>query len=203
MLGVGGEVFVAAAELEEVKDGVAVSLGGEARGEWAVHLSEAVLRELVGGVDAREGVLHGHAEEVGGVELEAAASLGVSEEGGGCVVEDERGLEAGAGNAVLDGGDFFAEVEAPGLRLGRVEKATHATAELSRLSEVRCVFGARAAEGEDSRLRRDGTQNLIGMAGGEGYDLIEMEARCHKWIVVGLVCKMLQLLRLFEVLSGF
>ncbi len=94
MLGVGREVFVAAAEFEEVEDGVAVALGGEARGEGAVHLGEAALGELVGGVDAGEGVLHRHAEEVGRVELEAAAGFGVSEEGGGGVVEDERGLEA-------------------------------------------------------------------------------------------------------------
>ena len=38
MLGVGVEVFVAAAEFEEVEGGVAVSLGGEAGGEGAVHL---------------------------------------------------------------------------------------------------------------------------------------------------------------------
>ena len=184
MLGVGSEVFVAAAEFEEVEDGVAVALGCEARGEGAVHLGEAALGELVGGVDAGEGVLHGHAEEVGGVELEAAAGFGVSEEGGGGVVEDERGFEGGAGDAVLDACDLFAEVEALGLRLGRVEETPHATAEVGGLGEVGCVFGAWAAEREDSGLRGNGAEDLVGLLRCEVYGVIEMEACCHNRIVV-------------------
>ena len=167
MLGVGSEVFMAAAEFEEVEDGVAVPLGGEAGGEGAVHLGEAALGELVGGVDAGEGVLHGHAEEVRGVELEAAAGFDVSEEGGGGVVEDERGFEGGAGDAVLDACDFVAEVEAFGLRLGRVEETPHAPAEVGGLGEVGCVFGAWAAEGEDSGLRGDGAKDFVGSLGRE------------------------------------
>jgi hypothetical protein len=93
MFGIGSKVFIAAAEFEEVEDGVAVTLGGEARGEGPVHLSEAAFGELVGGVDAGELVLHGHAEEVGSVELEAATRLGVTEECSGGVVEYERRLE--------------------------------------------------------------------------------------------------------------
>jgi hypothetical protein len=106
---------VTAAEFEEVKCGVAVTLGGETRGERAVHLGEAAFGELVGGVDAGELVVEGEAEEVWGVEFEAAAGFGVSEESGGGVVEDEGGLEDGAGEGVFDAGDFFAEVEALGL----------------------------------------------------------------------------------------
>ena len=162
MLGVGSEVFVAAAQFEEVEDGVAVTLGCETGGEGAVHLREAALRELVGGVDAGEGVFHRHAEEVGGVEFEAAAGFGVSEERGGGVVEDERGFEGGAGDAVLDACDLFAKVEALGLRLGRIEKTPHAPAEISGLSEVGCVVGAWAAEGEDSRLRGNRAQDFVG-----------------------------------------
>jgi hypothetical protein len=110
MLGVGSEFFVAAAEFEEVEDGVAVTLGGEAGGEGAVHLGEAAFGELVGGVDAGEGVLHRHAEEVGGVEFEAATSVCISEESGSGIVEDERGFEGGAGDAVFDACNFFAKV---------------------------------------------------------------------------------------------
>ncbi len=143
---------MAAAEFEEIEGGVAVALGGEARGEGAVHLREAAFGELVGGVDAGEFVFDGEAEEVRRVELEAAAGFGVAEVEGGGVVEDERGFEAGAGEGVLDACDFFAEVEAFGLRLGRIEQAAHAAAEVGGVGEVGRVFGARAAEGEDSGL---------------------------------------------------
>ena len=40
MLGIGREVLVAAAEFEEVEDGVAVAVGGGARGERAVHVGQ-------------------------------------------------------------------------------------------------------------------------------------------------------------------
>lgn len=185
MLGVGLEVFVAAAKFEEIECGVAVALGGEAGGERAVHLGEAAFGELVGGVDAGEFVLHGHAEEVGGVEFETATGFGVAEECGGGVVEDEGGFEGGAGDAVLDAGDFFAEVEATGLRLGRVEQAPHATAEVGGVSEVGCVFGAWAAEGEDSGLRGDGAEDFVGVLGGEGEGVFEVETGWHRRIVDG------------------
>jgi hypothetical protein len=38
VFGIGVEVFVTAAEFEEVEDGVAVTLGGEAGGEWSVSV---------------------------------------------------------------------------------------------------------------------------------------------------------------------
>ncbi len=179
VLGIRGEVFVAAAKFEEVEDCVAVALGGEAGGEGAVHLREAALGELVGGVDAGEGVLHGHAKEVRGVEFEAAASFGVSEVRGGGLVEDEGGLEGRAGDAVLDARYFFAEVEALGLRLGWIEEATHATAEVGGLGEVGCVFFACAAEGEDARERRDGAENFVCLTRSEIQCVFEMEGRCH------------------------
>jgi hypothetical protein len=188
MFGVWLEVFVTAAELEEVEDGIAISLGGEAGREWTVHLGETASGELVGGVDAGEGVLHGHAEEVWSVEFEAAASLGVPEEGCGGVVEDKRGLEGRAGDAVLDASYLFAEVEAFGLRLGWVEKTPHASAKVGCLGEVGSVFFAWAAEGEDSGLRGDGAQNFVGSLGCEGYDVIEMEACSHRRIVVAKFC---------------
>jgi len=145
VVGMWGEVLVAAAEFEEVEDGVAIALGGEARGEGAVHLREAALGELVGGVDAGVRVFQRHAKEVRGVELEAAAGFGVSEVGGGGLVEDEGRFEGGAGDAVLDARYFFAEVEALGLRLGWVEETPHATAEVGGLREVGSVFLACAA----------------------------------------------------------
>jgi hypothetical protein len=101
------------------------------------------------------------------VEFQAAASLGVSEECGGGVVEDEGGLEGGAGDAVLDACDLVAEIETFRLRLGRVEETPHATAEVGGLGEVGCVFGTWAAEGEDSRFRGDGAQNFVGSLGRE------------------------------------
>ena len=47
MLGVRGEVFVAAAEFEEVEDGVAIALGGEARGEGAYMGARPRLESLL------------------------------------------------------------------------------------------------------------------------------------------------------------
>jgi hypothetical protein len=122
------------------------------------------------------------------VEFEAVASFGVSEESGGGVVEDERGFKGGAGDAVFDACDFFAEVEALGLRLRWVEETPHATAEVGGLGEVGCVFGAWAAEGENSGLRGDGAENFVGSLGDEVYGVIEVEARCHKRIVVAKKC---------------
>jgi hypothetical protein len=106
MLGVRREVFVAAAQPEEVEDGVAVALGSGARGEWTVGVVEGAPAEAVGDVDAGPGVFEGNAEEGGGVEFETAAGLGRAEEVGGGVVEDEGGFEVGAGDAVVDPGDF-------------------------------------------------------------------------------------------------
>jgi hypothetical protein len=99
----------------------------------------------------------------------------VAEEGCGGVVENERRLEGGAGEAVFDARNSFAEVEAFGLRLRRGQNAPHAAAEVCGLSEIGCVFCARAAEGEDSRLRGDGAQDLVCAFGGEGYRLIEVK----------------------------
>jgi len=73
------EVLVAAAELEEVEDGVAVALGGGAGGEGAVHLGERFFGEAVSGVDAGVGVLNCQPQEEGRVEAHAAAGFGVAE----------------------------------------------------------------------------------------------------------------------------
>ncbi len=116
--GVGGrgdEVFVAAAELEEVEDGIAVAVGGSAGGEGAVEVIECAAAEAVGGVDAGMSILRGEAKEIGGAELEAFAGGFEAEDGGGGVVEGEVGFELGAGDGVGDGGDAAAEVETFGL----------------------------------------------------------------------------------------
>ena len=55
VLGVGHKVFVAAAQEEEVEDGVAIALGGGAGGEGAEGFVERFFAEAVGGVDARVG----------------------------------------------------------------------------------------------------------------------------------------------------
>ena len=84
---------------------------------------------------------------------------------------------SGAGDGVLDARDFFAEVEALGLRLGWVEEAAHAAAQVGGVGEVWCVFGAGAAEGEDSGLRGDGAEISSGLRC-ELYSVIfEVEAR--------------------------
>jgi hypothetical protein len=118
------------------------------------------------------------------VEFEAAAGFGVAEEGGGGVVEDERRFEGGTGDAVLDGCDFFAEVETLGLRLRGIEEATHSPAKVSGLGEVGSVFGTRAAESEDSGLRRNGAQNLTGSLRRKVDNVIEVKACSHRRIVV-------------------
>jgi hypothetical protein len=119
------------------------------------------------------------------VEFEAAASLRVSEESGGGVVEDEGRFEGRAGDAVLDACDFFAEVEALGLRLGWVKQASHTPAKIGGLGEIGCIFGAWAAEREDSGLRGDGAKDFVGSLGREIQYVIEVEARSHRRIVVG------------------
>jgi hypothetical protein len=121
------------------------------------------------------------------VEFEAAAGFGVAEDCSGGVVENERRLEGGAGEAVLDAGNFFPEIEAPGLGLGWIEETPHATAKVGGLGEVGSVFGTGAAEGEDSRLRGDGAQDFVGLLRRKGYDVIELEARGHRRIVDVLV----------------
>ena len=80
MFGIRGEVFVAAAEFEEVEDGVAVAVGGGARGERAVGVGQRAAAEAVGGVDARVGVVGGEAQEEGRVQAQAAAGFGATED---------------------------------------------------------------------------------------------------------------------------
>jgi hypothetical protein len=111
MLGVGLEVFVAAAEEEEIEHGVAVAVGGGAGGEGAEGFGERFFAEAVGGVDAGVFVREGDAEEVGSVEAESAASFFGTEGFAGGLVEEECGFEVGASAGVLDGADAVAEVE--------------------------------------------------------------------------------------------
>ena len=121
MLGIRGEIFVAAAELEEVEDGVAVAVGGGARWERAVEVVEGALAEAVGGVDARVGVLGGEAEEERRAQAKATAGFVEAEDCGRRVVEGEGRLELRAGDGVVDAGDavrrlrrFFASPVARG-----------------------------------------------------------------------------------------
>ncbi len=71
--------------------------------------------------------------------------------------------------------------------LGRVEEAAHAAAEVGGLGEVGCVFGAWAAEGEDSGFGGDLREDFVGLRGGEVDDVIEMEGCGHREIVVGML----------------
>ena len=84
------EVFVTAAELEEVEGGVAVSLRGRAGGEGAVGLGEGLWAQAVRDVDAGMGVFDGKAEEERGAEFEAVTGSGQAEEGCRRVIEDEE-----------------------------------------------------------------------------------------------------------------
>jgi len=186
VLGIRREVLGAAAEFEEVEDGVAVAVGGGARGKRAVAVGEGAAAEAVGGVDARVGVPGGEAEEEGRVQAQAAAGLGEAEDGGGGAIERERGLELGAGDGVVDAGYASAEVEALGLRVGRREDAGDAAAEVGGAGEVRLVFTARAVQGEDSGESGDGTQSFGGVLGREGYGVLEVEGRSHRRIVDGM-----------------
>ena len=136
MLGIRREVLGAAAELEEVEDGVAVAVGGGARRKGAVGVGERAAAETVGGVDARKGVLGGEAQEEGRVQTQAAAGFGLREDADGRVVERERGLELGAGDGEVDAGNAVAQVEALGLGVGRGEDAGDAAAEVGGAGEV-------------------------------------------------------------------
>ena len=72
------------------------------------------------------------------MEFEAAAGFGVSEPRCGGLVEDEGGFEAGAGEGVFDACDFFAEVEALGLRFLWVEMSG-----LVYVPRLRCLYRTR------------------------------------------------------------
>ena len=189
MLGIRREVFDAAAEFEEVEDGVAVAVGGGARGERAVEVGQRALAEAVGGVDARVGVVGGEAEEERRAQLEAAARFVEAEDGGGGVVEGERRLELRAGDGVVDAGYAVAQVEALGLRVRRREDAGDAAAEVGGAGEVGLgldlPLDARAVEGEDSGQRGNRAQGFRGVLRREGYGLLELERRGHRRIVDG------------------
>ena len=141
MLGIRGEIFDAAAEFEEIEDGVAVAVGGGARGERAVEVGQRALAEPVGGVDARVGVLRGEAQEEGRAQPEAAARFVQAEDGGGGVVEGEGRLELGAGDGVVDAGDARAEVETLALGVRWSEDAGDAAAQVGGAGEVGLGFG--------------------------------------------------------------
>ena len=187
--GVRGEVFVATAELEEVEDGVAVAVGGGAGGEGAVEMADGALRETVGGVDAGEGVFGCEAEEEGRGEFEAAACFGVAEERGGGVVEGEGGLELGAGDGVVDGRNFVAEVETLGLGVGWGEEAAGATTKVGGAGEVGLGGCVVAAEGEDAGFGGDRAEDGFGfdrVLGREGNGVLEVEVRGHRDILSSL-----------------
>ena len=104
----------------------------------------------------------------------------------GGVVEDEGGLEARAGEGVLDAGYFFAEVEAFGLRFRWVEQATGATADVGGVGKVWGVFFARAEEGEDAGFGGNGAEDFVGLRGGEVDGVFEVEEGGHRRIVVAM-----------------
>ncbi len=55
------------------------------------------------------------------------------------------------------------------------------------VGQVGCVFGAGAAEGEDSGLGGDGAEDGVGLGGGEVDDVLEVEGSGHRRIVVGFL----------------
>jgi hypothetical protein len=112
VVGIGLEVFIAAAEFEEIEHGVAVALGGGAGRERTEGLGEGLFAEAICCVDAWMLVRDRDAEEVGCMEAEALACLVGTEGGAGCVVEQQGGFEVGAGAGVVDEADAVAEVEA-------------------------------------------------------------------------------------------
>ncbi len=174
MFGIRREVFVTAAKLEEVEDGVAVTVGGGARGKRAVGVGEGSAAEAVGGVDAGEGVPGGEAEEEGRVQAQTAAGFGLREDADGRVVERKGGLELGAGDGVVDAGDAVAQVEALGLRVRRSENARDAAAQVGGAREIRLFFPARAVEGEDAGECGDGRRISAEFSGEKGME-------CSKW----------------------
>ena len=187
MLGIWREILDAAAELEEVEDGIAVAVGGGARGKGAVGVGEGAAAEAVRRVDARIGVLGGEAQEEGRVQAQAATGFGEAEDGSGGVVERERGLELGASDGEVDAGDAGAQVEALGLRVGRREDAGDAAAQIGGAGEVGLGSSLRGAvQGEDSGQRGDGAQGLGGVLGREGDGAIELKGRGHRRIVDGV-----------------
>ena len=114
MFGIGSEIFVAAAEEEEVEDGVAGAFGGGARREGAEGFGEGFFAEAIGGVDARMRLRHRDAQNVGRVEAKALARFLRAEGRAGGAVEEQGGFEVGAGARPLDPVNAGAEIEALG-----------------------------------------------------------------------------------------
>ena len=191
MVGVGGEVFIAAAEFEEFEHGVAVSIGGGAGGEGAEGLGERFFAEAVGGVDARVGRAHGDAQEAGRMQAQSTAGFFGTEGGAGGVVEQQGGFELGAGAGVVDEADAVAEVEAlagDGLAagvegFGRGEETAEAAAEVGGAGEVGLGGGVGSAEREDAGRGGDGAQQGVGGLGKELNAVRELEGlgdRAHR-----------------------
>jgi hypothetical protein len=66
------------------------------------------------------------------------------------------------------------------LRLGRREQALHTAAKIGGSRQVRLGARLLAVEGEDSRKRWDGAENLFGLLGREGDCFFEVEIRRHE-----------------------
>lgn len=188
VVGVDLQVFIAAAELEEVEDGIAVALGCGARGEGTECVVERAPAELVSGVDARMLVLHGDAEEVRRVEAQPFACLLRAEGGAGGAVHDQRGFEVGAGAGPLNPPHLFAEVEAlreygPPMLVdgfGWREQTAETAAKIGGAGEVGLgVFGL-AAERKDSRSGGDSAQGFVGLGREELDAMLEFERPAHR-----------------------
>jgi hypothetical protein len=107
------------------------------------------------------------------------------------VVEQQRGLELGAGAGVLDEGDAVAQVEAfagngpaVGVELiGRGEQAAQSTAEVSGAGEVGFGGGVGTAQSEDAGRGGDLAQEHVGVLGKELDAVRELEGcggRAHR-----------------------
>ena len=186
MLGVGRELFVAAAQLEEVEHGVAVRgrpprARGTDRSSW-----RPTLREPVGGVDAREPVLYPKAQEVRRPQLQPAPRLVASENCERSIVEGQRRLEFGTGDGVLDASDATAQVQALALRyrsvrcrLRRREHACDAAAQIGGARQVRLRVRVVTEECEDSGQRWNGAKRFRRAFGRKRKRALELKRPGH------------------------
>jgi hypothetical protein len=126
-------------------------------------------------------VRHGDAQDVGRVQAKTAAGF-VGAEGGACgAVEEQGGLEVGAGARPLDEAYAGAEVEAlggyglavGGEGFGRREETAETAAKICGASEVGFGGGVGTAQGEDAGGGGNGAKKFVGTLGEELGAMLE------------------------------
>src|SRR3954468_6971967 len=148
--GVGIQVEVAAAHLEEVEGAVEEFFSGRSRSERPIVDGSPVQpADLARNVSARIGVIEIQADERGRTKLEALAVV-AGEDLAQSAVEQETALEIRAGDGVFDGACLRAQVETLAAFLGGAEKAHQALLQVRGFGDV--GLGALfAAKDEDAR----------------------------------------------------